>query len=47
MTGLALNALAPSPTIFYRSDIRSSSFHDFFLLKNPNHLIHLWNITCP
>ena len=47
MTGLALNALAPSPTIFYRSDIRSSSFRDFFLLKNPNHLIHLWNITCP
>jgi hypothetical protein len=37
MTGSTLNALAPSPTIFYRSDIRSFSFRDYFLLKNTHH----------
>ena len=37
MIGSTLNALAPSLTIFYCSDIRSSSFRDYFLLKNTHH----------
>ncbi len=34
MTGSTLNTLAANPAIFYRPIIRSSSFRDYFLLKN-------------
>jgi len=34
MTGTTLTPLAAKPAFFYRQIIRSSSFHDFLLLKN-------------
>ena len=34
MTGSTLPSLTANPAIFYRPFIRSSSFHDIFLLKN-------------
>jgi len=37
MIGSTLTALAANPAIFYRPIIRSSSFQDYFLLKNIYH----------
>jgi len=37
MTVSTLTALAANPAFFYRKIIRSSSFRDYFLLKNTHH----------